>query len=625
MPNLFALNSIFFTSVYTLFVTFQFSVFSHCSLVITHHKMDTEEEHQQPTPLEQEATRLMSMAEAEFSTSNLNSALKHAKKAHRLCPHLDGLSSMLTSLKILRFATSDFTDWYSILQVDPLSHITTIKKQYKKLALLLHPDKNAFPGCEDVFKLLGQGFRVLSDKIRRKEYDLTFKARLLKTSSNREEDSVSSVVETFWTACSRCRLLHQFDRQFLGHNLICPTCNKSFQALEVEDNGEDKEVNGDENIGVRTDEVDQRSEDNDCTNETEWADGRLKIRDLRKRRSNGDEVLERSKSKTVRLDDEEEMMTLAELQVRAKRKASQGKSSLNGKNNRKGEKEKEKQNQEDMSNQTVRTSKKNKTQEAVKKSVLQKCISETSVKNVNLEIDGPELMEVEDSDFYDFDSDRSEKSFKKGQVWAIYDDIDGMPRHYGLIDEVVSVNPFEVKLSWLDLVDNGDERLISWGKLGLQVSCGSFKVARKMSIDSLNIFSHLLTCERAAREIYRIYPNKGSVWGVYSEKTSGSGGQHHPIREEPSYDFVVILSNYSEMFGLSMAYLDKVDGFKTVFKRREIGFHAVKYVKKDGLELFSHQIPARKLSTEEIPDLPKHCWELDPASLPPVLLRIGSG
>ncbi|CAN0890715.1 Chaperone protein dnaJ 49 [Linum grandiflorum] len=540
--------------------------------------MDTEEEEeQQKQQLEQEATRLKSVAEAEFSASNLKSALKHAKKAHRLSPNLDGLSPMLTSLKILRFANSDFDDWYSILQVDPFSHITTIKKQYKKLALLLHPDKNSFPGCEDAFKLLGQALRVLSDKIARKDFDSALRLRIQEASTahqeeeEEEKDSISAVavvVETFWTSCSRCRLLHQFDRQYVGQYLVCPNCNKSFEALEVEEGNVDEGSQGDcangEEDGIR-----------------EWDDGSLRIRDLRRKRSHDDKVLK----KTVRLDDDdddEEMMTLAELQLLTKRKAC--------KKNRRTQ------------------------EETQKKSLsLQKCTTEK-----NLEIDGPEMMEVEDSDFYDFDIDRGEKSFKKGQVWGIYDDIDGMPRHYGLIDEVVSVNPFEVKLSWLDLVDNGDhhdERLISWGKVGLQVSCGSFKVARTTSVDSLNIFSHLLTCERAAREIYRIYPNKGSVWGVYS----GSGG------EEPSYEFVVVLSNYSDLYGLSMAYLDKVDGFKTVFKRREIGFHAVKHVKKDGLEVFSHQIPARKLSTEEMPELPRDCWELDPASLPSVLLRIGNG
>jgi len=32
-------------------------------------------------------------------------------------------------------------DWYGILDVDPLADDEVVKKQYKKLALLLHPDK----------------------------------------------------------------------------------------------------------------------------------------------------------------------------------------------------------------------------------------------------------------------------------------------------------------------------------------------------------------------------------------------------------------------------------------------------------------------------------------------------
>ncbi|KAL2348868.1 hypothetical protein Fmac_002868 [Flemingia macrophylla] len=62
-----------------------------------------------------------------------------------------------------------------------------------------------------------------------------------------------------------------------------------------------------------------------------------------------------------------------------------------------------------------------------------------------------ENMAAVDSDFYDFDKNRVERSFKKGQVWAVYDDDDGMARHYVLMDEFVSVSPFEVRISWLNV------------------------------------------------------------------------------------------------------------------------------------------------------------------------------
>ncbi|KNA23036.1 hypothetical protein SOVF_028520 [Spinacia oleracea] len=235
-----------------------------------------------------------------------------------------------------------------------------------------------------------------------------------------------------------------------------------------------------------------------------------------------------------------------------------------------------------------------------------------------------EVMTVEDSDFYDFDEDRVERSFKNGQVWAIYDDDDGMPRNYGLIEEVVSLNPFAVKMSWLDFQNNGDERLMFWEKMGFHISCGIFEVARQDTTNLLNIFSHLVDCERAARKLYRIYPTKGSIWALYDERALDVGGKEYLSRNKRCYDIVVFLTSYSEMHGLSMAYLEKVNGYRAVFKRREIGPHAIRWLDKGDFRLFSHQIPARKLSEEEAPHLSGGCWELDPASLPPDLLTVSS-
>ncbi|TKY70066.1 hypothetical protein E2542_SST06350 [Spatholobus suberectus] len=73
-----------------------------------------------------------------------------------------------------------------------------------------------------------------------------------------------------------------------------------------------------------------------------------------------------------------------------------------------------------------------------------------------------------------------------------------------------------------------------------------------------------------------------------------------------------------------MAYLEKVDGYKTVFKRQEKGGGAIRFLGKDDMWLVSHQIPARKLLCDETPELLKDCWELDPASLPSDLLTIGA-
>ncbi|KAF2307787.1 hypothetical protein GH714_031737 [Hevea brasiliensis] len=136
--------------------------------------------------------------------------------------------------------------------------------------------------------------------------------------------------------------------------------------------------------------------------------------------------------------------------------------------------------------------------------------------------------------------------------------------------------------------------------MGFHVSCGRFKVSRKTTINSLDIFSHIVDCERAARGVYRIYPKKGSVWALYNEVDLGVEERNPCARDKQCYEIVVFLTTYSEMHGLSMAYLEKVDGFKTVFKRREVGCHAIRLLGKDEVWLLSHQIPSRKLSGSEM-------------------------
>ncbi|CAG7896207.1 unnamed protein product [Brassica rapa] len=63
------------------------------------------------------------------------------------------------------------SDWYGILNVDPLADYVTVKKQYKKPALLLHPDKNKFNGAKEAFNLVFDAWSLLSDHSKRAAYD----------------------------------------------------------------------------------------------------------------------------------------------------------------------------------------------------------------------------------------------------------------------------------------------------------------------------------------------------------------------------------------------------------------------------------------------------------------------
>ncbi|XP_067615136.1 dnaJ homolog subfamily B member 12 [Eurosta solidaginis] len=63
-------------------------------------------------------------------------------------------------------------DYYEILSVKKEATDSEIKKSYKKLALLLHPDKNKAPGASDAFKAVGNAAAILTDVEKRKQYDL---------------------------------------------------------------------------------------------------------------------------------------------------------------------------------------------------------------------------------------------------------------------------------------------------------------------------------------------------------------------------------------------------------------------------------------------------------------------
>ncbi|KAG5059102.1 hypothetical protein JHK87_000131 [Glycine soja] len=547
------------------------------------------------------------MAESKFKASNnAKSALKYANRAHRLCPHLAGVPETVAALSVLAAP-----DWYRALGAEPFASSSVIRRQYKKLALLLHPDKNPHVASEEAFKLLGEAFRFLSDRNRRREYDAELRRKI---------EAAESESETFWTACSTCRLLHQFERRYLGQELVCPSCEKGFRAVEAVQSDDDGDVRV-RSRRLKLKEMEKREIG------VEGKVGNAKEGRLGKRMCSVGEVLERAKpsnSKRVKKNGEE-MMTLAEFQSQVKRKLQGEK--LKAKGN-----EKEKEKEDGIEKRRNRAERRQGLRNngglevgevrGLKKSV--KPAIEEKRKGLRIEkhrggSSGGDLedMAVLDSDFYDFDKDRVEKSFKKGQVWAVYEDEDGMPRNYALIDETVSVNPFGVRISWLDVQNSGDGRIVSREKIGFHIPCGRFKATRKASVNSVNIFSHVVDCDRAARELYKIYPKKGSVWALYGE------GSIDVDEGKGCYDIVVFLTSYNEVNGLSMAHLEKVDGYKTVFKRQEKGSGAIRFLGKDDMWLVSHQIPARKLLCDETPELLKDCWELDPASLPSDLLTIG--
>lgn len=222
---------------------------------------------------------------------------------------------------------------------------------------------------------------------------------------------------------------------------------------------------------------------------------------------------------------------------------------------------------------------------------------------------------VPDSDFYNFDKGREEGDIKLGQIWALYDDKDGLPRYQIKVKEMHSYSPFKVTISWLEPRKPSEEQreLLD---LGSSFACGEFRSSSSQIMDSVNAFSHIVKWEKGPKGIIKVYPRRGDVWGIYRDWEPGQ--QLVKVGDAPlQYNMVEVLTDFSEASGVSVALLNKVEGFKTVFKlSNEPALH-IPYLE---LLRFSHQVPAHKLKGDEAPGISEGCWELDPASVPMSLI-----
>jgi hypothetical protein len=450
-----------------------------------------------PEP-EADAYSLLALADSELSAGRLRAACKHARRAALLDPACPRAALIITAASVL---LADDSSPYAVLMLpfsSPLSP-SALRRHFKSLAKSLRPHPNdgaasspaVAAAAEEALACVASAFDALS--------------------------APAPPPATFWTACTACRLLHEFERKYLGYRLMCPSCRRKFLATEVPPPLE----------------------------------------------AEGSAPAPPPATKKPKVEERE--MTLAEMQLLLSKRRG-------GKNRR-----------------------------APNRSSRGEVEEEDGEEDAEEEWDnGLELMAVEDSDFYNFDAERGERCLKKGQVWALYGDDDGMPRYYAVVDVVLRGSQFCGQVRWLD----GEE-----GK-----PCGQFKVGRLETLHSVNVFSHLVACERAATELYRVHPRKRSMWALREEGNEG----------RIKHEIVVFLSGYSELYGASFGYLKKVEGFRSIFTRRDVGSHAVHTMQKGDLRSLSHQIPARIVSKGEGSTLPPgNCWELDPASLSSELLRVG--
>ncbi len=67
-------------------------------------------------------------------------------------------------------------DYYQILGVTYSASQQEIKRAYRKLAVMYHPDKNRDPAAENIFKKINEAYDILSDPLKKSRYDQRFQS-----------------------------------------------------------------------------------------------------------------------------------------------------------------------------------------------------------------------------------------------------------------------------------------------------------------------------------------------------------------------------------------------------------------------------------------------------------------
>ncbi|KAJ1423404.1 DnaJ domain containing protein [Sesbania bispinosa] len=173
-----------------------------------------------------EADKLLEIGEQLLQNRDLKASRDLAILAQETEPLHEGSDQLLGILDVLEASekclNNNTPDWYAILQVDRATKdLNLIKNQYRRLAILLQPDKNFFSFAHQALKLVSDAWAVLSDPVQKAIYDQAF--------DRPGGDSPS----TFWTACPYCYRMYEYPRVYEGCCLKCQNCDKSFHGLSI--------------------------------------------------------------------------------------------------------------------------------------------------------------------------------------------------------------------------------------------------------------------------------------------------------------------------------------------------------------------------------------------------------
>lgn len=151
----------------------------------------------------------------------------------RYCQPEEEVARLLTMAGV----PEDELNPFHVLGVEATASDVELKKAYRQLAVMVHPDKNHHPRAEEAFKVLRAAWDIVSNPERRKEYEMK---RMAETELSRSvNEFLSKLQEDLKEAmntmmCSRCQGKHrrfEMDREPKSAR-YCAECNRLHPAEE---------------------------------------------------------------------------------------------------------------------------------------------------------------------------------------------------------------------------------------------------------------------------------------------------------------------------------------------------------------------------------------------------------
>ncbi|XP_004229298.1 uncharacterized protein [Solanum lycopersicum] len=636
----------------------------------------------------EEAIKARGMAEVMMRNRDFVGAKKFASKAQKLFPDLENITQMVSICEVHcsaeKTSFGNEKDWYSILKVEPTADDALIRKQYRKFALLLHPDKNKFPGAADAFSLIGEAISVLLDGPKRTLYNSRhipsgrFQVPMQHKSCQPDTRKHHKVTQsgapesepTFWTICPCCSIKYKYHKTFLNQLLRCPNSKKSYRGYEVNDSvatpgtsrsqpTSSQKKGADETLARNSfiqpefpSEVSQESNRNGKSDNAyrkmnkEGLSGEYKRKNTERKKISieSSEKCDLSEDTNFEVDTHVPGQKSQCLTRENQRRSTRCRQHVTHRDNLSDEDEEEgpskrskgvgypsptKESEvQHLSHAATPKGKEKKLKDSLSSEErLQNTEQEAETANgrVDLPLKGsvdcpsdvgasamaePKIYQCADPDFSDFDKDKEESCFKVGQVWAIYDSLDAMPRFYAVISKIVSP-AFKLSITWLE-PDPLNEDETKWLSEGLPASCGRFRKGNLEDIEDLPMFSHLVCAiNRHSCGAIKIFPLQGETWAIFRDwDLNWCSGLER--KKKFKYDFVEVLSDFADAIGVHVVKLVKANGFTCLFHRAG---HPFVVPAKEMLR-FSHRVPSFKMTGMERNDVPEGSFELDPASLP---------